>query len=150
LISLFRRDRVFAFCRSGFGEDSRFVSRKLGALVEKGIDLAIELSHAPTAAQCFGLIRLPRLFVLNGKQSHVGGPRERKARDQIVQKTICQTLSDFFRAAAQAIFQTLSGSFRLIAICQTVSDKSVELEMPDKTDASAGGLAVKSRVRNGS
>src|SRR6516165_615427 len=120
-----------------------------GALVEKGIDLAIELSHAPTTVQCFGLIKLPRLFVLNGKQSHVCGPKGEESTRPDRPKTICQTLSGFFRAAVQAVFQRLSGFFRLIAICQTVSDKSVELETPDKADASAGGLGVKTRDRIG-
>jgi hypothetical protein len=58
-------------------------------------------------------------------------------------------VSDFFGAVWKAIFQTPSGFFPLITICQTVSDKFVEVETPDKPDAFAGGLAVKNRDQIG-
>jgi hypothetical protein len=57
-----RRDRVFAFCCSAFGEHLCFVARKRGAFVKQRIDLAIELSHAPAAAQRFGFVKLSRLL----------------------------------------------------------------------------------------
>ena len=59
----FRRDRIFVSSDRGFGKHLCFAARKRGAVVKQRVDLAIELSHAPAAAQRFRLIKLPRLFV---------------------------------------------------------------------------------------
>ena len=59
-----RRDRIFGFCLRALGEHFRFVSRRRRALVEERIDLAIELAHAPAAAERFGLVELSRCSFL--------------------------------------------------------------------------------------
>ena len=59
----FRCDGVFAFCSGAFLKDLRLVSRQRGALVKQRINLAVQLPHAPAAAQCFGLVKGARLLV---------------------------------------------------------------------------------------
>ena len=81
----FGRERVFRLCRSTFGEHLRFIPGKSGALVEERIDLAIELPHAPAAAQRFGLVKLSRLFAFHREQPDVGRPWEKKPRGRLRQ-----------------------------------------------------------------
>ena len=57
------RERVFGFCGSAFAEHFRFVPRKRGALVKQRIDLTVELTHAPAAAQCLGFVKFSCLLV---------------------------------------------------------------------------------------
>jgi len=77
---------------NAFDEHRRLVSGQRRALVELGLDLAVELTHRPAVAQAFRFVECPGILVLHRQEAHVSRPRQRKARPDPGEKFCRQCL----------------------------------------------------------
>ena len=75
----------------------RLVSRQRRALVELGLNLAIELAHRPAGAQGLGFVETPGVLILYRQQANLGRPGQRKAGGDLRQREFCrQSLQNRF------------------------------------------------------
>ena len=70
----FGADVIIRLRLGPFPQHRRLVLREQGPLVEKAPDLPIQLPHRPTAAERFGLVETPSVFICHGEQLDVVRP----------------------------------------------------------------------------